>query len=493
MAKINGAHMPTENQPAATYVGPYNYFRKNDWQRKNMLSLIINAPKQQEISRNAQSFEQTLSTGIGAGYAINRNLFQQIHPGCKVVLLSKDRKLRAEGELIRLVPTCKTKNGIQRYDVHVSGFVKVPYRSERLNRNGVALKDELNPDSKTPKPISKSDRLPEALSTKRHIALHGGSRKYEIINCKIDLIMSNIDKDLDIRTYLNLLSRFRKNDVTRDTEFQNKYCRYWRLFGAGLSQDFRSEYFQLMEGLKGRALPSIREVTLNLFKVPSNSSGRKTLQFSFASKLLHTLDSHRPIYDSMVARFYGFSSPNPNNSFENRLQAFLSFYDFLVAEYNKVLTNRLLEQPITIFRNHFSVLDEYTDEKIVDTLIWRAMDLQKKGGLRECFGTEKRTEIMPFIQESTGYEKTILSDLQGAWSLLRDSVVEAVRFEGWDRALFHIDEAMSWESIRNLKRMLPLLLIIRNICVKGKASEEVLENIRDVDEVLKEVLSEFIN
>ena len=100
---------------------------------------------------------------------------------------------------------------------------------------------------------------------------------------------------------------------------------------------------------------------------------------------------------------------------------------------------------------------------------------------------------MAFVQETTGYEKTILSDLQGAWAALRSSVVDAAGFEGWDRALFHIDEAMSWESVRNLRGMPPLLLIIRNICTQAKAPEEVLENIRQVDEVLKEVLSEFIN
>lgn len=100
---------------------------------------------------------------------------------------------------------------------------------------------------------------------------------------------------------------------------------------------------------------------------------------------------------------------------------------------------------------------------------------------------------MPFLQEPTGYEKTILSDLQGAWTLLRTSVVEAAGFDGWDRAIFHIDEAMSWENVRNFRRMPPLLLIIRNICTQGKAPEEVLENIREVEEVLKEVLSEFTN
>jgi hypothetical protein len=98
---------------------------------------------------------------------------------------------------------------------------------------------------------------------------------------------------------------------------------------------------------------------------------------------------------------------------------------------------------------------------------------------------------MPFVQESTGYEKAILSDLQGAWSSLRTSVVDAAGFDGWDRAIFDIDEAMSWENVRNLRRMPPFLLIIRNICLQGKAPQEVLGNIRELDEILKEVLSEI--
>ena len=98
---------------------------------------------------------------------------------------------------------------------------------------------------------------------------------------------------------------------------------------------------------------------------------------------------------------------------------------------------------------------------------------------------------MPFTKEPTGYEKTILSDLQGAWMLLRDLVVETKEFEGWDRVLFQIDEAMSWEVVSNLRHMPPLLLIIRNICSQGNAPSEVLESIKEVDSILKEVLTEF--
>ena len=74
---------------------------------------------------------------------------------------------------------------------------------------------------------------------------------------------------------------------------------------------------------------------------------------------------------------------------------------------------------------------------------------------------------------------------------MRDSIVESAGFERWDDALFHIDEAMSWEIVRNPKQMPPLLLIIRNVCIQGKAPGEVLEDVQDIDDILKETLSIF--
>jgi hypothetical protein len=48
---------------------------------------------------------------------------------------------------------------------------------------------------------------------------------------------------------------------------------------------------------------------------------------------------------------------------------------------------------------------------------------------------------MSFDTEPVGYEKTVLSELQGAWQGLRDKVAGHVGFSGWERALFHIGEA----------------------------------------------------
>jgi hypothetical protein len=57
--------------------------------------------------------------------------------------------------------------------------------------------------------------------------------------------------------------------------------------------------------------------------------------------------------------------------------------------------------------------------------------------------------------------------------------------------LFHIDEALSWETVRHLERMEPLLVLIRNLAVPGQAPQEVMEEIEDVTEILKEVYADL--
>ena len=95
---------------------------------------------------------------------------------------------------------------------------------------------------------------------------------------------------------------------------------------------------------------------------------------------------------------------------------------------------------------------------------------------------------MSFGQEETAYHKTAISDLQGAWSILRDQVVKEFGFEGSDKLLFHIDEAMSWECVRALNQMKPLILVIDNIAKQSNASEQIIELIQNVRENYEEAL-----
>ena len=95
---------------------------------------------------------------------------------------------------------------------------------------------------------------------------------------------------------------------------------------------------------------------------------------------------------------------------------------------------------------------------------------------------------MSFDTEPTGYEKTVLSELQGAWQVLRDEVAEQAGFPGWERALFHIDEAMSWESVRDLQSMHKSLLLVRNLLGKDGVPREANEHLEVVNDLMAETL-----
>jgi hypothetical protein len=96
--------------------------------------------------------------------------------------------------------------------------------------------------------------------------------------------------------------------------------------------------------------------------------------------------------------------------------------------------------------------------------------------------------LMAFEKEPGGYEKTVLSDLQGAWQNLRDEVVAEAGFPNWERVLFHIDEAMSWESVRNLQTMHKRLVLVRNLLGKDEVPEVLNDYLQGVNELMADAL-----
>ena len=96
---------------------------------------------------------------------------------------------------------------------------------------------------------------------------------------------------------------------------------------------------------------------------------------------------------------------------------------------------------------------------------------------------------MSFHIEPTHYIRGILADLQGAWSCLRQAIVEEAPREIMQRLLFHTDEGLSWESVRNLDKMKNALVLIQNIITQHPVNEEIVYWVDDVQEILAEVCS----
>jgi hypothetical protein len=95
---------------------------------------------------------------------------------------------------------------------------------------------------------------------------------------------------------------------------------------------------------------------------------------------------------------------------------------------------------------------------------------------------------MSFQKEPDGYAKTAWSDCQGAWHNLREAIVGAHPFAESQRLLFHIDQGMSWESVRNLELMRGALTLVENIAKQAQVPEDVAEHIVCVRDSFQELL-----
>ena len=205
---------------------------------------------------------------------------------------------------------------------------------------------------------------------------------YTIINQNIEALLDSINPQADIDPYIWLFGALPNRNVAQDQEFQRVYRRYWQLNPARLSEDYLAAYFGHLEQLKGQPEHvTVEAVARHLLPIPTHGNGRQSLQFSFASKLVHMLNPEQPVYDSMVQSFYFLPSGGANETTEQKIARLLASYEFLYAEYGRVLQQGLLNQAIQQFRERFNVNATYTDRKIIDTLIWKFVGFLKGGAV----------------------------------------------------------------------------------------------------------------
>lgn len=187
---------------------------------------------------------------------------------------------------------------------------------------------------------------------------------YSLINQHSKEVVESVPVDFVV-VYEWLLQNTNSQQI-ESPAYQQKYRNFWAMNGALLSSTFYSAYFRTL-GEAMHQMPTLRSVVQTLYFEPTHRDGRKSIQFSFATKLLHMADRRSPIYDARVADFY-FFQPRAK-TFESRVSELLEFHEFLTEEYARVLRDGLLANSIQEFRSLHSATC-WTDEKIIDSLVW---------------------------------------------------------------------------------------------------------------------------
>ena len=181
----------------------------------------------------------------------------------------------------------------------------------------------------------------------------------ELIHKNRDAILSQLDMNT-LSVYHWLQDNLHTRNVAIDQEYRKRYGHYYGM--RFVSNEYRERYFQMMEDLKNIPGVSFREISQQLYLVDQKH------EFSFISKLLHTIDPSCPIYDSRVARVLGITR-YPKNDFQKVLKRDEGILDKLRNVYHQLETDsRLTELLIQIDQR--TPDKPMSIEKKLDFILW---------------------------------------------------------------------------------------------------------------------------
>jgi len=183
------------------------------------------------------------------------------------------------------------------------------------------------------------------------------------------LIIENI-KELSVAVYEFIIKESQKGNVKDNLVFQHVFSTFYGLNNAGLTDSFKKLYFVVFDECIDKGIFDIKYI-LNRLKDEKNRRGQRNMQFSFATKMIHTLDIFKPIYDNEIARLFDFKQPYGQKDFDEKLNTYINQYEQIKFTYNKIIEKKLLENVIDMFKLRF-VKYNISDYKVLDFIFWTA-------------------------------------------------------------------------------------------------------------------------
>lgn len=191
------------------------------------------------------------------------------------------------------------------------------------------------------------------------------------IDEKQEDILSNLNFE-SIAVYSFLKDEYIKGDILSNFVFQFVFRSYYRLDNAGLSDEIKSRFFELL----AEKQTNLGTILLELHKTQT-LEGKNTIQFSFATKLLHTIDNNKPIFDSGVSILTNIKPKGSDR--DTKIRSRIEMYESLEKLYAELKEDYKIKKVISKFRSKFKADDkQISDTKILDFIMWSLGKLKKK-------------------------------------------------------------------------------------------------------------------
>lgn len=183
-----------------------------------------------------------------------------------------------------------------------------------------------------------------------------------------ETLFQKIKSDAHLDDYFYLKLEYEKGNA-KNRNLQERYKNFYKMHLFGFTQEFYEKYFDFLK--KGET--DLKKVLKDLSKI-ENESGKKTVQLAFASKLVHTVDSTKPLYNSTVSNIFNLTVKR--GSLNERIKSSLEAYSELEAQYDNLLQREKIKTVINRFRERFNFKEGIlTDYKLLDLILKHVSDL----------------------------------------------------------------------------------------------------------------------
>ena len=187
-----------------------------------------------------------------------------------------------------------------------------------------------------------------------------------LLNIYSDEVLGNcLEMAFELKKYMIIMDSVSKEDFKATKEFRKIYNGFYRV--AFKSSEWYDKYYQLMEEQK-KEQRTIGEILSELTVVKS------TVEVSFASKLIATINPDMPIWDQYVLRNLGLENEWTKYSTEfkeERIKKAVDIYDRIQSFYSDFQLSDEGKKCICVID---AALPQYADKitttKKIDYILW---------------------------------------------------------------------------------------------------------------------------
>lgn len=190
------------------------------------------------------------------------------------------------------------------------------------------------------------------------------------INVERDL-KNILIKRLEFDTYLEIVE-YVKGDgkITGDSDeaknFRKIYNAYFRV---RRNENWQNNYYEFMEANRKNKNLTFEEIIKYLNENCKTKNENGCVEPSFSSKLLAVVNTSCPIWDSIVLKNLDLKRYS-NKGIDEAIEGYKKLSNIYTEFINSEKGKEELEKFKEYFRDYYSKIDDISDTKIVDCLIW---------------------------------------------------------------------------------------------------------------------------